>query len=174
MRPVASGNLRPTFWCRRCGTLASSDLAQGTRSCETPSDPDARRILRRRQKVEQRGGLLAYVIGPYRAETREGILANVQRAALAAVAVLRAGHTPLCPHTMTDAIAALDAAPGFCDPVWIEHTLLLLERCDLAVCIPGWKGSAGSRREVDHAKECGIPVRTLDDLTGQRDVDAQD
>ena len=93
---------------------------------------------------------LLYVAGPYRAPTREGIQANIDRARVAAQRLWRMGYVAVCPH--------LNSANFEGDPAWyLKGGLALLARCDAIYLLQGWELSAGSLDEADCAQFCGLP-----------------
>jgi hypothetical protein len=98
--------------------------------------------------------LLVYVAGPYRDPRGEYYVGrNIRAAADIAVELWRMGYAVLTPHLNTAFFGG--AAP---DEVWLKGDLVMLERCDLVVLVPGWHTSSGTRAEVNRAHECGIPV----------------
>jgi len=106
------------------------------------------------QLLPREGRLIIYTAGPYRAETPEGVEANVRRAAHAAGQILRKGHTPLCPHTLTNGYDYPDVPPS----VYLATDLDLLRRCHAVLLLPGWKDSFGARQELKEAKALGLLV----------------
>lgn len=103
---------------------------------------------------EQRKQLLAYVSGPYRdARGAHFVLANILRARAVAVELWKMGFAVICPHANT--ILMDGACP---DEVWLKGDLVMVERCDLIVMIPGWQRSQGAFAEMDHAVAHGVPV----------------
>ena len=100
-----------------------------------------------------------YVAGPYtphdgREETR---LDNVRRASEVAQRLLKAGHTPFCPHTMT---AGWEETCGYDD--FLRLGLEWLATCDAILLLPGWEQSKGARREYEEAVTLGLLI--VDDL----------
>jgi len=96
-----------------------------------------------------------YVAGAYtprdgREETR---LENIRIASEAAQQVLRAGHTPFCPHTMT---AGWEATCSYDD--FIRMGLEWLRTCDAMLLLPGWDTSNGARLEHNEAIALGLLV----------------
>lgn len=174
MRSVAWQDEKAVFWCPRCGTLYEDGFGRHIRNIAVPSRPEIHGIIRWREKAEQCPGMLAYIVGPYRADSDAEMRENVRRAAEAAALLLKRGYTPICPHTMTEPIADLDGTPGHSDPVWLVHALALLQRCDMAVRLPGWQASEGSREEIDFARKAGTPVYDLEQLQRSPAADAAD
>lgn len=100
---------------------------------------------------------LVYVAGPY----SEGIWEENIRAVIdAAEEIYRAGHVPFIPHTMTAMWALLYPKPK---DVWLKIDLVVLERCDALVRVPGL--SEGAEREVEFCKNNDIPVYRLEEFT---------
>lgn len=96
---------------------------------------------------------VAFVSGPYRANTVSGIVHNIKRAEKVAVELWRMGYAVICPHKNS---ALFD---GLCDDsVWLKGDLELLHRCDCVVLVPGWSRSKGSITERAEAIRLGIPV----------------
>lgn len=96
---------------------------------------------------------VAFVSGPYRAETPRGIVENIREAEEVALALWRLGYAAFCPHKNT---ALFDGAVP--DGVWLKGDLEIMRRCDLVVMVQGWSGSRGARVEKFTARMLGIPV----------------
>jgi len=94
---------------------------------------------------------VAYIAGPYRADTIYGIIENIRHAEKYALKYWRLGYAVICPHKNT---ALLDGALP--DSVWLNGDLELLRRCDVIVMIPGWERSAGARAELREAARRGL------------------
>jgi hypothetical protein len=98
---------------------------------------------------------LVYVAGPFSAQDRLGVVANIQRAEKLGVEVARLGACPWIPHANT-------ADPEFekVQPYtfWIEATREQLRRCDAIIMVPGWESSSGARGEHADAIAWGKPV----------------
>ena len=93
---------------------------------------------------------LVYLAGPF---SQPDPLHNTHRAIEAAECLLSEGLcTPFVPH-----LTALwhIVKPHPID-FWYEYDLVLLERCDAVLRLPG--ESIGADREVRHAIEIGLPV----------------
>jgi len=99
---------------------------------------------------------LVYVAGRFRSshagdqfEQTMNILAAMQ----IALDVWKMGAVALCPHGNTFCFqGTMD------DSVWLEGSLLLLERCDAVMCVPNWTRSEGAKLEIKYAEELGKPV----------------
>jgi len=106
---------------------------------------------------------LAYVAGPYRASTESGVVANIRAAEAVAVDLWQKGYAVICPHKNTALFGGL--AP---DDVWLKGDLVMMERCDFVVLVPGWQFSSGTQAEVKRARERGIPVYEWPELGGTK------
>ena len=99
---------------------------------------------------------VVYIAGPYRSSHGPwGIRQNILRAEDLARQVWQAGFTALCPHKNT---ALFDGMPGMEDQDWLDGGLELLRRCDAMILTEYWRGSEGTWREIEYAREQGIPV----------------
>lgn len=94
-----------------------------------------------------------YIAGPQRANTREEVTANVEKARAAATAVWRMGHAVICPHTNSGYFDT-----GIPEETFMEGSLEILRRCDGIVMMPGWEASAGSRHEKKVAEMANLQV----------------
>ena len=97
---------------------------------------------------------LAYVAGPFTAPTPEGIEANVDRAAMVASDLWRAGLGCFLPHANSGMFF------GLCDEErFMQFDLAMLAHCDCVVVVPHERGtSAGTEREIAEAEELCIPI----------------
>ncbi len=101
---------------------------------------------------------VAYIAGPYRAPTVEGIARNIQAAEEVAKKYWCLGYAVICPHKNT---AFFDGLTD--DSVWLQGDLEILSRCDICIVMKNWYLSKGATKEVEFAKEKGIPI--IYDLT---------
>lgn len=83
-----------------------------------------------------------YIAGPFRALTPWKVEENIRMAERTALRVAKAGHVPLCPHTM---YRFFDDSTS--DEFWLKGTQELLRRCDAIVMSAGWQESEGSKDE---------------------------
>ena len=103
-----------------------------------------------------------YIAGPYRAAnawTRENNIRNAERAGLR---VAELGAVPVVPHTM---FRFFDGT--LTDEFWIDATKELLDRCDAAYFISGYRNSVGALGEFQRALQIGLPR-----LNGISDVES--
>jgi nucleoside 2-deoxyribosyltransferase len=112
---------------------------------------------------------MVYVAGPYRAETWDQVMANVARASGVTAALLRDGHSVICPHAMTHTFEMYHLP----DEVFLRNGLDQLRRCD-AVCLvtggPNWRSSSGTVAEVEEARRLGMGVYLSPDHLAQGDA----
>jgi hypothetical protein len=99
--------------------------------------------------------MIIYIAGPYRGTDSWAVERNIRRAEEVAFEVARAGHTPLCPHSM---FRFFDKT--LTDERWLAITLELLRVCEAMVLVRGWLASSGTAAEVDEAKRLGITTYT--------------
>ena len=89
---------------------------------------------------------VAFISGPYRADTVRGIVENIQRAEAVALKYWRLGYAVICPHKNS---ALFDGAMP--DNVWLEGDIEMLMRCDVIVMMRDYKRSEGARAELKAA-----------------------
>lgn len=107
---------------------------------------------------------IVYVIGPFRAKTRWGVILNVRNAELLGLEVAKLGAMPLIPHNNTKNFDGL-----LDEEFWVEGTKELLRRCDAAITVAAidlpYDKSTGSRGEVREMVSLGrLVFHTLQGL----------
>lgn len=96
---------------------------------------------------------LAYIAGPYRADTINGIVQNIRNAEKVAMKYWKKGYAVICPHKNT---ALFD---GICpDETWLKGDIEILKRCDVIIMAPGWVKSEGACIEHDFAIKYGLEI----------------
>jgi len=96
---------------------------------------------------------VAYIAGPYRADTPSGIVENIRKAEAVAIKYWKLGYAVICPHRNT---ALFD---GLCpDETWLKGDIEILKRCDVIVMMKTWKHSSGALDELAEAVEAGLKV----------------
>lgn len=96
---------------------------------------------------------VAYVSGPYRADTPAQILRNIGAAATVAKQLWNEGYAVICPHKNT---ALFDGdAP---DEVWLKGDLEFVKRSDMVVAMTGWENSEGAIAELKYAIEHNVSI----------------
>jgi hypothetical protein len=96
---------------------------------------------------------LAYIAGPYRANTPRGIVENIRKAEAVAIRYWKIGYAVICPHKNT---ALFDGLMP--DAVWIEGDQEILSRCDVIVFCSGWEASHGCQLEMQLAQRLGKTI----------------
>lgn len=96
---------------------------------------------------------VAFICGPYRADTIYGIVLNIRKAEAYAKKYWDMGYCVICPHKNT---ALLDGTLS--DEAWLSGARELLRRSDMLVAIPSWESSSGSRDEMELAREIGKEI----------------
>jgi hypothetical protein len=89
---------------------------------------------------------LLYVAGAYRAKTIYDSSVNIRVAEAVAAELWRRGAAVICPHKNT---AFLDGVTS--DKNFLDGDLLMLEKCDAVIMLPGWDISKGASGEYNHA-----------------------
>jgi hypothetical protein len=104
---------------------------------------------------------VVYIAGPYSADTKEGVEANIQVAHDVAQQLWHMGFAVICPHMNS---AHMD---GSCKgnmewkdafKMYLVGDLEFISRCDAVVMLPGWEQSRGSCAEFAFAHWRGILV----------------
>lgn len=104
---------------------------------------------------------IVYVAGPLFAGNDWQIRQHIHRAVSLGFEVAEAGAYPVIPHANTGAWFMGTLTPEF----WYAGTLELLRRCDAVILVPDWEGSKGTRREIEEARQLGLPIFTgINDL----------
>ena len=98
---------------------------------------------------------IIYVSGPYRAETLEGIRANIDYAGAVALRLWQMGYVCICPHKNTGWYPETDGD-------WIAGDLEIIKRLllgvDSVVMLPGWEKSEGATTEKEYAENRGLKI----------------
>lgn len=97
-----------------------------------------------------------YISGPYTAPTPEQRDLHVLRAREAAGALLRRGHWPFCPHTMTAGFE--DHFPDIPYMTYIAADLAWLPFCHSILLLPDWRESRGAVIEHEHAEKLALTI----------------
>lgn len=97
--------------------------------------------------------LIAYIAGPYRANTEWGVEQNIAKAEAVALKYWKLGYAVICPHKNTAHFGG--AMP---DETWLEGDIEIMKRCDVVVMSQGWEDSVGSVVEHRIAINLGIKI----------------
>lgn len=106
--------------------------------------------------LPREGRLRVYIAGPYQ-NGGGTVEENVQPARECLWDILRAGHTPFCPHTMTS--GGETVRPPIHRDVFLQTDLDWLPFCHLLIALPGYLHSQGSVDEVNSAGLLDLPWR---------------
>ena len=100
---------------------------------------------------------IAYISGPYRAETTHQVVENIRYAEKIAIKYWKKGYAVICPHKNT---ALFDGVMP--DHVWLDGDLEIIKRLrsdtDVLVLIKGWKKCEGAHMERHLAIKCKIQL----------------
>jgi len=96
---------------------------------------------------------LAFISGPYRAETRHQVVQNIMRAEQIAKKYWKLGYAVICPHKNTSLFDGI-----LPDEVWLEGDLEILSRCDVIVMMDTWRESVGATEELKFARDLGMEI----------------
>lgn len=109
------------------------------------------------------GPLRIYVAGPYTADTREGVQANVNRAIDAGIELARMGHHPYVPH-LTDLVDARARETGR-DMTWADFMRWDAPWLEASDALLHLAHSRGADIELRRAEELGLRIfRSLDEV----------
>jgi len=104
---------------------------------------------------EERWTKRVYVAGPYRGDCEYRVKQNIRAAEDVGIKLWYYGFVAIIPHMNT---AFFGGAYNIPDEIWLKGDLIILEVCDILVVLPGWQQSGGTQREIERAKELGIPI----------------
>jgi hypothetical protein len=96
---------------------------------------------------------LAYIAGPYRANSEYGVLSNIRKAEQYALKYWQKGYAVICPHKNTALFGG-----SLPESAWLEGDLEILRRCDVVVMIPGWRASTGAVQEFTLASDLRMEI----------------
>jgi len=97
--------------------------------------------------------MIAYVAGPYTAETLEAVAVNVAVAREVQAALIGDGFAVFCPHANYGGMDHVMNHRGA-----MERCFAHLELADLVVMLPRWETSAGACQEYGFALAKDIPI----------------
>lgn len=97
-----------------------------------------------------------YIAGPYTAPTTEQRDSNIQTARYHCALLLKAGHYPFCPHTMTARFD--DDYPEIGYEQYMQTFLHWLRFCDGVYPLDNWQKSKGTVRELKLADNMALPI----------------
>jgi hypothetical protein len=101
-----------------------------------------------------------YVAGKFSSDNVLGVLSNIREGVRFCAHLLQLGHEPFCPwldhqyNFYTDKLKVEDYYRG--SMAWLEVS-------EEVWVLPGWENSNGTKKEIERAKELGIPVRYVEE-----------
>jgi hypothetical protein len=101
----------------------------------------------------------AYVAGPYRSDTENGVLHNILARRSDAERLWARGYAALCPHMNTAFMGGLIKQEAF-----IEGDLAWLECADVLTVPDGWRESIGTCKEHGLAVVLGLEIVNAKDI----------
>lgn len=105
--------------------------------------------------IRDKRQFVVYVAGPYSADSKREVMANVFEAIEVAAEIRRAGFTAIVPH-----LESLFNEDCISEEEWLDHGFALLRRCSAVVDFRKGRRSQGTEKEVTLATILGIPVVT--------------
>jgi nucleoside 2-deoxyribosyltransferase len=92
-------------------------------------------------------------------------LANVRHMVRKGLEVFFAGYVPFIPALDFVLFLSLSSSERITEPMIKRYSIDWLEVCDAILLTEGWRESPGTLREIEFAKDKGIPVfETIEDL----------
>lgn len=107
--------------------------------------------------------MIVYLAGPIRPKGDQTLESNINNAKSIALELWKKGYTVISPHANSDLPITL-ADKEVETWRWLNGDLDIIARCDAVVVLPGWEESAGTKGEIEFAKERNIPITYYPDL----------
>ena len=101
-----------------------------------------------------------YCAGAYSGDNVIDVLQNIGKGQRFAAEIFRMGFAVFSPWSDADFVIKLWNVPKEELPVskFYKYSLTWLAVCDIMFVVPGWENSAGTLKEIEIAKEMGIPI----------------
>ena len=107
--------------------------------------------------------MLVYLAGPIRPKGDQTLESNINNAKSIALELWKKDYAVISPHANSDLPISL--ADKEVEALrWLNGDLDIIARCDAVVVLPGWEESAGTKGEIEFAKERNIPITYYPDL----------
>lgn len=98
-----------------------------------------------------------YLAGKYSSDNVLGVLHNIREGVKTAAKLVKDGHSVFCPF--------LDHQLAFYEDLSVEdfqrNSIAFLEDCEIIYILPNSENSKGTQKEIERAKELGIPIHYL-------------
>lgn len=105
-----------------------------------------------------------YIAGAYSANNVLGVFHNIRKGIQLATEVFKVGYAPFCPW-LDYQFVLNDNDCELTVPDFYEYSIAFLHVCEAVLLVPGWENSVGTKKEIEIAKELGIPIyNNLDEL----------
>lgn len=119
----------------------------------------------------QSARLRVYVAGPYSADNVLDVLRNIGRGQQVCADLFASGYAPFCPWHDKSYITDRPDDPYTVQDFY-DFSMAWLDVSDVVLLVPGWESSKGTLREIERAKELGIPIfsapEALDEWAAKR------
>ncbi len=100
--------------------------------------------------------LRIYIAGPYTADTIGQRNRNIETARYHCALLIKAGHYPFCPHTMSAKFD--DDYPEIGYEQYMKMYLHWMRFCDSLYPLDGWQKSSGTKREITLAEKLSLDI----------------
>jgi len=97
-----------------------------------------------------------YIAGPYSAPTKEQRNRDIETARYNCALLMKAGHYPFCPHTMSAKFD--DDFPEIGYEQYMKMYLHWMRFCDSVYPLENWHLSNGTARELQVADRMALPI----------------
>lgn len=100
-----------------------------------------------------------YVVGAYSADNALDVLKNIGRGEYYSACIFEQGMAPFCPWHDKSFVMDLWHTT-FSVEQFYDYSITWLKVCDCMFLVPEYKNSKGTLKEIEIAKEMGIPIFT--------------
>jgi len=103
---------------------------------------------------------LIYLASPYTSKSQALTKLRVELVVHAVAGLLKKGALVFSPIVNSHCV---DAYLGTCPELWYAIDTKYMDRCDelWVLMLPGWERSAGIKKEIEYAKQKGMPIRYI-------------
>jgi hypothetical protein len=101
-----------------------------------------------------------YIAGPISGGTLE-TLANIRAGLKAAAKAIKQGFAPFIPHLDFQLNLVADEADVLTKEEFQANSMAFVDVCEEMWILPGWENSGGTKREMERAKDLGIPIKFI-------------